>query len=77
MADDDPFYSPTHRPPVRQPQPAEPLCEFMRAPDGPPMAIDLRFHGESYGWEALISSSAANCYIPAAIRHEGACCAIC
>jgi hypothetical protein len=55
MADDDPFYSPSHRPtPARQPRPAERLCEFVRASDGTPMAVDLRFHGDSYGWEALI-----------------------
>ena len=26
----------------------------MRASDGAPMSVSLRFHGESYGWEAQI-----------------------
>jgi len=27
----------------------EPLFEFLRASDGPPIACELRFHGETYG----------------------------
>jgi hypothetical protein len=39
-------------PPSRQPRPAELLFEFVRASDRAPMSCDLRFHGESFGWEA-------------------------
>jgi hypothetical protein len=28
------------------------LFEFFRASDRAPMTCELRFHGESYGWEA-------------------------
>ena len=52
MADDD-WYKP-HRPPAlaRQPKLGEPLFEFVRASDRASMSCELRFHGESYGWEA-------------------------
>jgi hypothetical protein len=40
------------RPPARLPRPAESLFTFVRASDRAPMACELRFHGESYGWEA-------------------------
>ena len=52
MADED-WYKP-HRPPVppRQPKAGELLFEFVRASDRAPMSCELRFHGESYGWEA-------------------------
>jgi hypothetical protein len=30
------------------------LFEFVRASDRAPMSGELRFHGESYGWEAQI-----------------------
>jgi hypothetical protein len=33
-------------------QPGELLFEFVRASDGAPIRCELRFHGESYGWEA-------------------------
>ena len=32
--------------------PGEPLFAFVRASDQAPMSCKLRFHGESYGWEA-------------------------
>jgi hypothetical protein len=32
--------------------PGELLFEFVRASDSAPMSSELRFHGESYGWEA-------------------------
>lgn len=49
----DPFYLPNRRPqPPRQPNPGELLFEFVRASDGVGMSCELRFHGESYGWEA-------------------------
>ena len=40
------------RPPTREPKPGEPLFAFVRASDRAPMSCELRFHGESYGWEA-------------------------
>ena len=40
------------RPPVRQPKQSERLFEFVHASDPTPMSCELRFHGESYGWEA-------------------------
>lgn len=42
----------TAKPPThRQPKPGELLFEFVRR-DGTPMRCELRFHGETYGWEA-------------------------
>lgn len=50
---DEPFYSPNARPaPARVAKPGERLFEFSRASDGAPMSCELRFHGESFGWEA-------------------------
>jgi len=40
------------QPPPRQPKPGELLFEFVRASDTAPMSCELRFNGESYGWEA-------------------------
>jgi hypothetical protein len=39
-------------PPDRQRRPGELLLEFRRASDSTPMSCELRFNGESYGWEA-------------------------
>jgi hypothetical protein len=50
---DEPFYSPNYKPPPpRVAKPGELLFEFVRASDRAPMSCELRFHGESYGWEA-------------------------
>ena len=50
---DEPFYSPNYKPaPARIAKPGELLFEFVRASDHAPMSCELRFHGESYGWEA-------------------------
>jgi hypothetical protein len=52
MSDEKPFYAPDRGPqPPRQPKPGEKLFEFIRASDRAPMSCELRFHGESYGWE--------------------------
>jgi hypothetical protein len=42
-----------HAPPAAttKPKPGELLFEFVSAIDGAPMSCELRFHGESYGWE--------------------------
>jgi hypothetical protein len=51
---DEPFYSPNHKPaPQAKRKPGELLFEFVRASDRAPMTCELRFNGESYGWEAL------------------------
>jgi hypothetical protein len=50
---DEPFTSPNYRPAPRVARPGEPLWEFRRA-DHHTFAAELRFHGESYGWEAMI-----------------------
>ena len=51
--DDDPFYGPKLKPqPARVARPGEVLFEFVRASDRAPMTCELRFHGESYDWEA-------------------------
>src|SRR3981081_3954961 len=53
MADDLPFYSPNRPPaPPRQPKPGELMFEFVRVSDRKTFRCELRFHGESYGWEA-------------------------
>ena len=41
-------------PPPRQPRPGEPLFEFVRASDRKRIVVELRFNGESYGWEAQL-----------------------
>jgi hypothetical protein len=41
-------------PPPRQPRPGEPLFEFIRASDHKRIVVELRFNGESYGWEAQL-----------------------
>ena len=48
---DEPFYSPTHKPApvVRKPRPTEPSWELRK--DHVTWSAELRFHGESYGWE--------------------------
>lgn len=51
---DEPFYSPTYKPaPARVAKRGELLFEFLRGSDRAPLSCELRFHGESYGWEAL------------------------
>ena len=52
MADDASwmFHNSPQAPP-RQPKPGERLFEFVRLSDRAPMSAELRFHGESYGWE--------------------------
>jgi len=49
---DEPFYARNQQPqPPRQRKPGELLFEFVRASDRAPMSCELRFNGESYGWE--------------------------
>lgn len=38
--------------PPRQSKSGELVFEFVRASDRTPMSCELRFHGESFGWEA-------------------------
>jgi hypothetical protein len=49
----DPFYPPNRPPaPPRHPKPGEILFEFERVSDRKRFQCELRFHGESYRWEA-------------------------
>ena len=49
---DELFYAPNRLlAPPRVRKPGERLFEFVRASDRAPMSCELRFHGESYGWE--------------------------
>ena len=60
MADEF-FYEPNGPPaPPRQAQPGQRLFEFVRAADRALMSCELRFHGESYGWERNSSSRFLN-----------------
>ena len=53
MSDNRPFYAPNRKPAApQQPKPGELLFSFRRR-DGVTIACELRFHGESYGWEAM------------------------
>jgi hypothetical protein len=50
---DEPFYSPTWKaPPPKSRKPNERLWEFRK--DHVTWSAELRFHGESWGWEAQI-----------------------
>ena len=51
MADDF-FARPGLVVPARVPRLGEVLFAFVRASDRAPMSCELRFHGESFGWEA-------------------------
>ena len=53
MSDERPFYAPNGPPDSpRQPKPGELLFEFVREHDHRRVRCELRFNGESYGWEA-------------------------
>jgi hypothetical protein len=55
MSDETPFYArnqPSAPPRVRKP--GEPLWAFVRDSDKKRFDCELRFNGESYGWEAQI-----------------------
>jgi hypothetical protein len=51
---DEPFHTPGKKPQPRRTTrtPCEPLWEFRK--DHVTWSAELKFHGESYGWEALI-----------------------
>jgi hypothetical protein len=51
VSDQEPFYSPNAKPAVpRQTKPGERVWTLQKA--GRRIECELRFHGESYGWEA-------------------------
>ena len=50
---DDRWFAPGHRMPPRVPRPGELVWEFRRQ-DHHTFSCELRFHGESFGWEAQI-----------------------
>ena len=58
-------------PPPRQPRPGELLFEFVRGSDGAPMSCELRFHGESYGWEAQFFERGELLYARTATKATG------
>lgn len=47
---DEPWYSPWHKTPPRLPKPGERIWTLQK--NGRQVACELRFHGESYGWES-------------------------
>jgi len=49
---DDAFYRPNHQPPARRPKPGEPIWSLRH--EHVTWSCELRFHGESCGWEAQI-----------------------
>jgi hypothetical protein len=53
VSDDAPFYTPGLQLPPRQPKRGELLFEFVRASNRALISCELRFHGESYGWEVV------------------------
>jgi hypothetical protein len=62
MADADNPLLWTHTPPPRPVKPGEVLFVFVRASDRAPMTCELRFHGESYGWDAQFLERGELCY---------------
>jgi hypothetical protein len=50
----EPSYSPFAKSPTARISRVEPLFDFVRGSDRAPMSCELRFHGESFGWEALL-----------------------
>ena len=54
MADEPLWFESMYSSAERKPSPIERLFEFVRVSDQAPMSCDLRFHGESYGWERAI-----------------------
>jgi len=50
-------------PPPRQPKPGEPLFEFVRATDRRWIVVELRFNGESYGWEAQLLEDGIDLFV--------------
>jgi hypothetical protein len=52
MADQPLWFEHIYRSAEPKPPPVERLFEFVRMSNQAPMSCELRFHGESYGWEA-------------------------
>jgi hypothetical protein len=72
MADaDDDWYKP-HRPPAppRQPTPGEHVWSLRK--NGKRIDCELRFHGESYGWEVQCLHDGVLAYGQRFILHEHA-----
>jgi hypothetical protein len=48
----------SHEPPkLRADRPSQLLFSFRRTSDNTPMTCELRFNGESYGWEAMFKNA--------------------
>jgi len=50
-------------PPPRQPRPGEPVFEFVRASDRKRMVVEVRFNGESAGWEAQLLEDGVDLFV--------------
>jgi hypothetical protein len=59
MTDDPKWFQPAYRIPDPKTTPGELLFEFVRPSDRAPLSCELRFHGESYGWEAPLRTMKA------------------
>jgi hypothetical protein len=68
---DEPFYSPNRTPmPPRQPKPGEHVWSLCKP--GRRIDCELRFHGESYGWECQFLEDSALRYGQRFVLHEHA-----
>ena len=68
---DDYFATPGLVVPPRLPRPGEPLFACIRASDRAPMTCELRFHGESFGWEAQFFERGEFSLQPCRVRDAG------
>jgi hypothetical protein len=61
------------KPPSRQPKRGEVLFDFVRPSDRAPMSCELRFHGQTYGWEAQFFERGELLFaLGAFVTHQGA-----
>src|SRR3954469_4486716 len=71
MADDDDWYKPNRPPsPARQPTPGERVWSLRK--NGRQIDCELRFHGESYGWECQCLHDGVLAYGQRFVLREGA-----
>jgi hypothetical protein len=72
MPDDDAFYSPNHARTIapRQAKPGEPVWSLQK--NGHRVDCELRFYGESYGWECQCSYDGGMRYGQRFAVHEQA-----
>jgi hypothetical protein len=71
MADDEGWYKPNRPPrPPRQPTPGEPVWSLRK--NGKRVDCELRFHGESYGWQCQCLHEGELAYGQRFVMREGA-----